>query len=130
MEENAILILFDVGGHLEQCEHHGRRLGRCQRGVRQCVGAQGMVEHIRAAREKESCGVGKEGRIRGPIAVEVTLDRFDIVFTIAPRTVEVFIDLLGRRGLEGLTTKRGLSPAAMTSALTITRHGWAQEAAA
>jgi hypothetical protein len=31
---------------------------------------------------------------------------------------------------QDVTTHRGLSPAAMTSALTITRHGWAHEAAA
>jgi hypothetical protein len=33
--------------------------------------------------------------------VEVPLDRFDIVFTIAPGTIEVFIHLLRRWGLSG-----------------------------
>ena len=99
MGENAVLILFDVRRDLEQREHYGRRLGRRQRGVGQRVGAQGMVEHIRATREEEPHSVGEEGRVRGAIAVEVTLDRFNIVFTIAPRTVEVFIHVLGCRGL-------------------------------
>ena len=63
--------------------------------------------------------------------MELTLHGFDRVFAMAPGAVEVFIDLLGRRGISNeVTTKRGLSPAAMTSALTITRQGWDQEAAA
>ena len=130
VEENAVLVLFDLRGHLEQGEDHGGRLGRGQGRVGERVRAEGMVEDIGGARQQEPHGVGEERRRRGAVAVEVTLDRLDIVFAIPPRAVEVFIHLLGRRRLQDVTTKRGLSPAAMTSALTITRHGWAHEAAA
>jgi hypothetical protein len=60
-----------------------------------------MMAHLRAARQEEPHGVGEEGRVRGARTVEITFARFDSVFTVAPRAVEVFIHLLGRRGLSG-----------------------------
>jgi hypothetical protein len=110
VEENAVLILFDLGRHLEQREHHGGRLGRRERGVGQRVGAQSMVEHRRTTCQEEPHGVGKEGRGGGAVAAEITLDRFDIVFTIPPGTIEVFIHLLGRWGLSGGHHKARLVP--------------------
>ena len=71
-----------------------------QGGVRQRVGAEGMREDIGSARQQETHGVGQEGRRRGAVTVEITLDRFDIVFAIAPCAVEVFIHLRRRRRRE------------------------------
>ena len=108
MQENAVLVLFDQGGHFEEREDQrgGLRGGQC--GVGQRVGAESMMENIGGARQQEAHGVGQEGRRRGPIAVEVTLDCFDIVFAIPPRAVEVFIHLLRRRRREGGDDKAGI----------------------
>ena len=94
VEENAVLVLFDLSRHFEEREDHGGGLGRGQWGVGQRVGAEGMMEDIGGARQQEPHGVGQEGRRRGAVAVEVTLDRLDIVFAIAPGAVEFFIHLL------------------------------------
>ena len=97
VEENAILVLFDLRRHFEEREDHGGGLGGGQCRMGQGVRAEGMVEDIGGARQQEPHGVGEEGRRRGPVTVEVTLDRLDIVFAIPPRAVEVVIHLLGRR---------------------------------
>ena len=95
MQENPVLVLFDLRGHFEEREDHGGGLGRGQGRVGERVGAERMVQDIGATREQEPRGVGEEGRRRGAIAVEVILDRLDIVFAIAPGAVEVFIHVLG-----------------------------------
>ena len=96
----------------------------------QGVRAQGMMQDIGGTGQEEPPGVGQEGRRRGAVAVEITLDGLDIVCTIPTRAVEFLIHPLWRGAPKEGTTKRGLSPAAITSALRMTRHGWAQEAAA
>ena len=82
MEENPVFVLFDLRGHFEEHEDQrgGLRVG--QWGVSQGVGAEGMVEDISGAREQESHSVGQEGRRRGAVTVEITLDRLDIVFSV------------------------------------------------
>ena len=130
MEENPVLVLFALRRHFKEREDQRGGLRGGQWGVSQRVGAEGMVEDRGGARQQEAHGVGQEGRRRGAVAVESTLDRLDSVFAMPPRAVEFFIHPLRSRRLEGGTTKRGLSPAAMPSALTITRQGWDQEAAA
>jgi hypothetical protein len=37
-------VLFDLGRHFEEGEHHGRGLGVGQRGLLQRLGAQGMMQ--------------------------------------------------------------------------------------
>ena len=59
-----------------------------------------------------------------------TLDRLDSVFAIPAGTIEVFVEHLGGGAPNDVTTKRGLSPALMTSALSTTRQGGAQDLAA
>ena len=66
-----------------------------QGGMVQRVGAEGMVQDIGRTREEEPHGVGQEGRRRGAVAVEVTLDRLDIVFAIPAGAIEVFVQHLG-----------------------------------
>ena len=101
MEENPILVLFDLRRHFEEREDQRGGLRGGQWGVRQRVGAEGMVEDIGGARQQEAHGVRQEGRRRGAVTVEITLDRLDIVFAIPPRAVEFFIHSLRRRRLEG-----------------------------
>ena len=43
MQENPVLVLFDLRGHFEQREDHGGGLGRGQGRVGERVGAEGMV---------------------------------------------------------------------------------------
>ena len=81
---------------LNRVRMHGAGLGRGEGRVGEGMRAEGMVEHIGGAGEQEPRGVGQERRGRGAVTVEVTLDRLDIVFAIPPRTVEVFIHVLGR----------------------------------
>ena len=99
MEENAVLVLFALGRHFEEREDQGGGLGGGQCGVDQRGGAERMVQDIRGARQQKPQGVGQAGRGRGAVAVEVTLDRLDIVFAIPPRAVEFFLDPLGCRRL-------------------------------
>ena len=99
MQENPVLVLFDLGRDFEQREDQGGGLGGGQGRMGQCVRAQSMVEDIGPTRQEEPHGVGEKGRRGGAVAVEVTLDRLNIVFTIPTGAVEVFIHLLGRRRL-------------------------------
>ena len=118
MEENAVLVLFDLCGHFEKRKDHGRGLGRGQGGMGERVGAKRMMQDIGRTRQQEPHGVGQEGRGRRAVAVEVILHRLDIVFAIAAGAIEVFIHMLRCGASKEVTTKRGLSPAAMTSALS------------
>jgi hypothetical protein len=85
-------------------------LGRGESRVCQRVQAQGVGEDISTPRQAEAHRGGQAGRRRGAIAVAVTLDRFDIVFAIPPRPIEVFIYLLGRGRLSRGYNKAGLIP--------------------
>ena len=78
MEENAVFVLFDPSRHFEER-------------------AEGMVEAIGGARQEEPHGVSQERGRRGPVAMEIILDRLDIVFAIPSRAVEAFVHLLGGR---------------------------------
>ena len=75
MQENPVLVLFDLRGHFEEREDHGRGLGRGQGRVRERVGAERMMQDIGPARQEEPRGVGEEGCGRRAIAVEIILDR-------------------------------------------------------
>ena len=101
VEKNSVLVLFDLRRHFAEREDHRRGLRGGQWGVRQRVSAEGMVEDRGGARQHEAHGVGEEGRRGGAVTVKITLDRLNIVFAIAPRTVEFCIHPLRRRRLEG-----------------------------
>ena len=101
VEENPVLVLFDLSRHFEEREDQRGGLRGGQWGVRQRVGAEGMMEDIGGARQQEAHGVGQEGRRRGAVTVEITLDRLDIVFAIPPCAVEFFIHLLRRAAPRG-----------------------------
>ena len=101
VEENTVLVLFNLGRHFEEGEDHGRGLGLGQRSLLECLGAEGMMQDIGSTRQQEPHGVRQEGRGGGAVAVEVTLDRLDIVFTIPTRTVDVLIHALRGGGRQG-----------------------------
>jgi hypothetical protein len=110
VEEHPILILVDLRRPCEEREPQGGRLGSRQGRVGQCVRPEGMMEDRGGARQQEPHGVGQDRRRRGPVAVEVTLDRLAIVFTIPSRALEVCIDHLGGRCLSGGDDKARLVP--------------------
>jgi hypothetical protein len=78
VEEDTVLVLFDLGRHFEEGEDHGRGLGLGQGGLLQRLGAEGMMQDIGGTRQQEPHGVRQEGRRGGAVAVEVTLHRLDI----------------------------------------------------
>ena len=51
MQENPVLVLFDLRGHFEEREDHGGGLGRGQGRVGERVGAERMMQGIRPARQ-------------------------------------------------------------------------------
>ena len=110
MEEDTVLVLFDLGRHFEEGEDHGRGLGLSQRGVLQRVRAEGMVQDIGGTRQEKPHGIGQEGRRGGAVTVEVTLDRLDIVFAIPTRAVDFFIHPLRCGGRQGGDDKAGVVP--------------------
>ena len=92
MEEDAIFVLFDLGGDFKEGEDDRRGLGLRQRSVLEGVGAQRMMQGIGRTREHQPHRVGQEGRRRGPITMEVHFHSLDIVFAIAPGAIEVFVE--------------------------------------
>jgi len=105
VEEDTVLVLFDLGCHFEEREDHGRGLRLGQRGLLQRLGAQGMMQDIGGTGQQKPHGVRQEGRRGGAVAVEVTLDRLDIVFTIPTRAVNLLIHPLRRGGCQGSDDK-------------------------
>ena len=91
MQENPVLVLFDLGRDFEQRADDGAGLSRGESRVGQRVRPERMVEDIGTTRQEEPHGVGEKGRRGGAVAVEVTLDRLNIVLTIPTGAVEVFI---------------------------------------
>src|SRR5215831_15973939 len=100
-EQDTVLVLFDLGRHFEEGEDHGRRLGLGQRGLVPRLGAEGMRQDRGGTRQQEPHGVRQEGRRRGAIAVEIPLDRLEIVFTLPTRAVDLLIHPLWRWGHQG-----------------------------
>ena len=72
MEEDPILVLFDLRGDFEEGQDDGRGLGLGQRGVLQGMRAQGMVQGIGRTREEQTHRIGQEGGRGGAVTVEVT----------------------------------------------------------
>jgi len=91
MEEETILVLFDLCGDFEEGQDEGRGLGLRQRGVWQRVRAQGMVQGLGRTREDQTHGIGQEGRRGGAITMQITLHRLDIVFAITTGAIEIFV---------------------------------------
>src|SRR5215470_3787487 len=65
------------------------------------MGAEGMMQDIGGTRQQEPHRVGQEGRRGSAVAVEVTLDRLDVIFTGSTRAVDVLIHALRRGGYQG-----------------------------
>ena len=98
MEEDPILVLFDLRRHFEECQHHRRGLGLGQRGVLSCMRTQGMMEDIRCTSQEEPHTVGQERRRGRAVAVKITFHGFDIIFAIAAGAVKVLVQHLRGRG--------------------------------
>ena len=85
MEENPVLVLFNLGCHFEESEDHGRGLRLGQGSMLEGVRPEGMMEDIGGTRQEEPHRVGQEGGGRRAIAVEVILHRLDRIFSVPLR---------------------------------------------
>jgi len=101
VEEDTVLGLFDLRCDFEAGQDHGRGLGVGQRGLLERLGAQGMMEDRGGTRQEEPHGVRQESRGGGAVAVEVTRDGLDRVFTMPTRAVDLLIHPLRRGGPQG-----------------------------
>ena len=101
VEEETVLGLFDLRRDFEEGQDPGRGLGVGQRGLLERWGAQGMRQDIRGTRQEEPHGVRQEGRGGRAVAVEVTRDGLDRVFTMPTRAVDLLIHPLRRGGPQG-----------------------------
>ncbi len=63
--------------------------------------AQGMMQDIGGTGQEEPHGIGQESRRRSAVAVEITLECLDIIFTIPTRAVEFLVHPLWRGGHQG-----------------------------
>ena len=95
MEEEALLVLFDLRGHVEEGQPDGRGRGLRAHGVLQSLRASGMVQGIGRPGKQQTHRMGQEGGRRGAIAAQVALDRLDGIFAIAPSALEVLVEHLG-----------------------------------
>ena len=101
VEAHPVFVLFDLRRHLEEGEDQRGGLRSGQWGMRQRVGAEGMVEDVGSARQHEAHGVGEEGGRRGAVTLKIPLDRLASVCAIPPCAVAFFIHPLRRRRFEG-----------------------------
>ena len=60
VEENPVLVLCDLRRHFEECEDQRGGLRSGQWGVRQRVGAEGMVEDVGSAREQRRMALARK----------------------------------------------------------------------
>ena len=95
MEENPVLVLFDLGCDFAEGEEDGGGLRLGQGGMLQGVRTEGMMEDIGGTSQEEPHRVGQEAGGRRAVAVEVILHRLDIIFAITPCAIEVFVQHLG-----------------------------------
>jgi hypothetical protein len=89
--EEPLLVLFDLCCHFEEGENDRRGLGLSERGLLERRGAEGMRQDLSSTSQEEPHSMRQEGGCGGAVAVEVTLDRLDLVCTIPTRTVAVLI---------------------------------------
>ncbi len=101
VEEDTVLVLFDLRRDFAEGQDHGRGVGVGQRSLLERLGAQGMMQDIRGTRQEQPHGVRQEGRGGRAVAVAVTLDGLDIVCTIPTRAVDLLIHPLRRGGTQG-----------------------------
>jgi hypothetical protein len=95
MEEDALLVLFDLRGHFAEGHNDGRGLGLREPGVLPSLRAQGMVQGLGRTGEQQPRRMGQEGRRRGAIAAQVHLDRLDGIVASAASAIEVFVQHRG-----------------------------------
>ena len=112
MEEDPILVLFDLRCHLEEGEHHRRGLGVSERRGLQRVRAEGMVQARGRTREQQAHGVGEEGRRGRAVTLQSTLHRLAIIFTLPAGAIEVFVPHLGWGGRQRGDDKAWVLPCA------------------
>ena len=79
------------------------------------------MQHIGAAGKEQAQVVGQEAMIGGAVRGKIVLEPLDPIFILSAGAVEVTVQALGGGRSRDVTTKRGLSLRAVTSALRTTR---------
>jgi hypothetical protein len=99
VEENPVLVLFDLRGDFEEGEDDGRRLRLRQGGMLEGMCAQGVRQHIGRTSQKKPPRIRQKAGGRRTVAMEVILHGLDSIFAIAPGAIEIFVEPLrgGRR---------------------------------
>lgn len=91
MEEEAILIRFDLGGDFAEGQEDRRGLGLCECGMVSGGGPQGMVEDVGRTRAQQPERIRQDSGRRGAITAPVYCHCLDIIVAIAPDAIEFLI---------------------------------------
>jgi hypothetical protein len=129
-EEHPVLVLFALRCHLQEGAEPGGGLGRGPDCTGQGGGRRAWCRL--SAAHASRCHMAWARHV---VAAVRALCRSPVsawsAFSPFPRTQSwASYPRCGGSAAKEVTTTRGLSPAALTSAVTSTRHGWAPEAAA
>ena len=77
MEENPVLVLFELRGDFEEGEDDGRRLRLRQGGMLEGMCAQGVMQHIGRTSQKKPHRIRQKAGGRRTVAMEVILHGLD-----------------------------------------------------
>ena len=108
MEEDAILILFDLCGDFEEGQDDRRGLGLGECGLVSGGGPQGMVADVGRTREQQPERIRQESGRRGAITAQVYFHCLDIIFAIAPGAREFLIQHRRSGGVQRRHDKAGV----------------------
>jgi len=99
MQADTILGLHHAHGDLEQLQDDGRRLGIGQLGMDQDFGAQGVMQDIGGAGEKQAHVVGQEGMVGSTVAgvgvIAVLVSTGDLEDTLGEKIALRMFDIGG-----------------------------------
>jgi hypothetical protein len=101
MQQDAVFVLFDSGGDLEQSEHDGSGFGRSQACSLQRQAAQLRVQDISRCRPQQAGGVGEKGRRRGTVGFQIALHWLDQILYLTAGTVVLLVERAGRGSAQG-----------------------------
>lgn len=110
MELDAVFVLHDPHGELEELGDDRGGLGLGQFGMDEHFGAQGLMQDIGGTGEEQAHVVGEETLIAGAITGEIVFDHLDEVFILPAGAIEIPIQVLGGGQSEGGDHIAGVVP--------------------
>ena len=109
VELDAIFVLHHPHSQLEQLDDDCRGLGPGQLSALQQLGAQGVMQHIGGAGEKQAHMIGRKSTIRGAIAGQIVFHHFDEILVLASGAVQLAVQDLRGRPFQGGDDEAGVS---------------------